>query len=475
MIYKQKMFFIISALIVFGFLSISVISYSVARNAALDNLIQTELPLAQDNIYSEVQRDLLSPKIVSSVMANDTFVKQWIADGEADVSEITKYLSNIAEKYHAFTSFLVVESSKNFYTPKGFMRTVGSDEPRDVWFYRVRQNPQKIELNIDPSEAEGDQLTIFINVPILNEANQFIGAIGLGLNIDLLKTRLEQYRKKYGRTVFLIDHLGNILLHENEQLRGENIHNLVGLNTIAKDLLNVAEGNYQYTASSQEVILQSRYIEDINLTLVLSANVDDITQSASKLLLINLSICLFITIIILFLLIKTLRFYQSKLENLAWTDDLTSINNRQAFKEYYEKLEHSKAPTPAYLLLIDVDDFKLINDQQGHMAGDSVLQQLALEMLAQLGDKDVLARWGGEEFMVLLNEANPEKAKQFAAALCQCVAASDALAKFAGSPVTLSIGVNSVDWQAGLYSNIDAVDKFLYEAKKAGKNCVYSG
>ena len=407
-------------------------------------------------------------------MANDTFVKQWITEGESDASEITKYLSNIAEKYHAFTSFLVVDRSGNFYTRKGFMRKVNPDEPRDIWFYRVRENPLKIELNIDPAEAEGDQLTIFINVPILDTNNQFVAAIGLGLNIDLLKTRLEDYRKKYGRTVFFIDHDGNILLHENEQLRGENIQNLPGFKNIAKDLLQVSEGKYRYTSNDNEVILQSRYIKEIDLTLVLSADVEDITQSASTLLFINLFICLFITIVILFLLIKTLRFYQSNLESLAWSDDLTGINNRQAFKVHYEKREKRKSATPAHLLLIDVDNFKLINDKQGHLAGDRVLKQLALEMLAHLGKKGVLARWGGEEFMMLLNEENPTKATAFAQRLCQSIAGSKMLTQYAGGAVTLSVGVKNIDWQAGLYSNIDGVDQFLYQAKTAGKNQVAS-
>ena len=189
---------IISTLIVIGFLAISLSSFYVSRSGSIDALVQTELPLTSDNIYTEIQRDLLTPQIVSSVMANDSFVRDWIKTGEKDQSAIKEYLTNIVKKYNAFTAFLVVEESRNFYVPQGFVRKVSEQEHRDKWYFRVRSHDKEVEVNIDPAEAHNDQLTIFINVRMLDNDSQFIAAIGLGLNMDLFKTRLNHYEEKYG-------------------------------------------------------------------------------------------------------------------------------------------------------------------------------------------------------------------------------------------------------------------------------------
>jgi len=86
--FKQRMLLSISLLIILGFSISAVSSFKVAQQQALTSLLQQEMPLTLDNVYSEVQNDLLKPQLVSSLMANDTFVHDWIRSGELDIAPI---------------------------------------------------------------------------------------------------------------------------------------------------------------------------------------------------------------------------------------------------------------------------------------------------------------------------------------------------------------------------------------------------
>ena len=90
-----------------GFLTNSISSYMAARSNMRRNITESTLPLTSDNVYSEIQRDLLSPIFISSLMANDTFLRDWALNGEHDTSLITKFLHEIKVQYSTVSSFFV--------------------------------------------------------------------------------------------------------------------------------------------------------------------------------------------------------------------------------------------------------------------------------------------------------------------------------------------------------------------------------
>ena len=93
--------------LVAGFVATSLASYLASRNAIEHGIADQTLPLTGDNIYSEIQKDMLRPVFISSLMAHDTFVRDWILAGEANPAQIVRYLAEVKKKYGAITSFLV--------------------------------------------------------------------------------------------------------------------------------------------------------------------------------------------------------------------------------------------------------------------------------------------------------------------------------------------------------------------------------
>lgn len=163
-----------------------------------------------------------------------------------------------------------------------------------------------------------------------------------------------------------------------------------------------------------------------------------------------------------------LRAALAELNRLARTDQLTGIANRRAFDRWLEQAcrQSSKDGTPLTLLLIDIDHFKLVNDRYGHGTGDRVLVDVAQRMQAMLSEGDFLARWGGEEFVVLC-QRDAAAGMLLGESLRQAVSHGDT----AGGQITISIGVAAYTPALDVKRWLQLADHALYAAKAAGRNC----
>ncbi len=167
--------------------------------------------------------------------------------------------------------------------------------------------------------------------------------------------------------------------------------------------------------------------------------------------------------------------YHEEVYQLATHDALTELYNRRHFVELVDKeiaraLRHGR---PLVMCIIDVDLFKPVNDQYGHIAGDGVLRQLAAVVRGFVRGEDIAARIGGEEFAVLLPEADVEAARAFADRLREEVAATPFV--LGGEPhrITISIGIAALQADRGERSALmKAADAALYRAKDEGRNRV---
>jgi diguanylate cyclase (GGDEF)-like protein len=158
---------------------------------------------------------------------------------------------------------------------------------------------------------------------------------------------------------------------------------------------------------------------------------------------------------------------------LAITDDLTRTFNRRHFMNLItQELERAKRYHHALSIIIfDIDDFKSVNDNHGHLCGDAVLRELSTTCQTILRQCDILARFGGEEFILLLPETNEASALKVATRLCQLVAIHVVEYKNAQIRVTISAGVTTFKSTTDTLDDLlNRADQALYLAKRLGKN-----
>ena len=166
-----------------------------------------------------------------------------------------------------------------------------------------------------------------------------------------------------------------------------------------------------------------------------------------------------------------LRNKSAEYEHIASTDPLTGLYNRYKFSELYVSSYKSmiQRHNDMSLVMLDIDYFKRVNDVYGHNAGDATLIQVSHAILRTLRNIDIVCRWGGEEFIILLPTANLSNATTLAEKLRAQIEKNDI--DIVGN-ITASFGVAQVKEGDDMESVIDRADKALYLAKHSGRNCV---
>ena len=167
---------------------------------------------------------------------------------------------------------------------------------------------------------------------------------------------------------------------------------------------------------------------------------------------------------------------KKELEELAVHDPLTGLANRRLLIEQFQReaIRQRRSGKSLSLLLLDLDHFKSINDRYGHLAGDTCLKRVSAVIESRLRGADVVARFGGEEFIVLLPDTDEQGALIAAENLCQAVA--DAEVVLPGAVVRLSVSIGVATAGPGEPLDFDPLmeiaDKAMYAAKKLGRNRV---
>lgn len=463
-------------LMVMGFLATSLSSYIIARNSLSDNIASQTLPLTSDNIYSEIQRDLIRPVLISSLMANDTFVRDWTLAGEADNSRIISYLNEIQQQYGTISAFFVSEETRQYYHPDGVLRTVSPTSEQDSWYFRVRDMREPYEVNVDTDTADTSRVNIFINYRVFDYNRNYIGATGVGLSVSAVTDLINTYQDRYNRSIYFVDRQGYVTLTGSSANKPtERLQNQPGIGEYATQILSSPSSSFSFPdENNQTSYINARLVPEFDWYLIVEQHGMEGQSELDSALVSNLGISAAIMLLVLVIAHFTLRAYQQKLEIMATTDRLTGTGNRHYLEASFdEKIRSLKAnPRGLSMLIIDIDYFKRVNDTHGHHAGDLVLQSVANCIRSQTRSTDLLCRWGGEEFALLLDDCDLEDALKRADDIREAVKSQSVA--FGKTPIhmTLSVGVTAYHNGETLEGLISRADTALYQAKENGRDQV---
>lgn len=454
---KTLQIFIISVLLI-GFMGTSVISYMVSRSSIRSQIINKQLPLTSDNVYSEVQNDILKPIFISSLMASDTFLRDWVIKGEKDPKEIERYLKEIKNKYGVFSSFFVSDATLNYYYPEGLLKKIKENEIRDLWYFRVKQMATDYEVNVDPDMANHDNLTIFINYKVFDYNKKYLGATGVGLKVDKVNNVISEYQKKYKSNIHFVDKNGKIRLSSNLP---------IGVEYDQKISANVS--SYSYEKNGENILANVRYIPEFKWYLVVEQSDTDDVKILSKTLILNLLITFLISSIIIVIITKKWMKYHNELQTLALTDKLSGVLNRQSFEvDSNILIEKSRNNTHFFtLMMFDIDNFKIVNDTYGHNKGDEVIKTIVTIAKDNFRKSDKIYRWGGDEFIVLFDGKSLDEAYDLVEIFRKDIENHVFLK---GLKVTISGGVAQYQKEENIDFILKKVDEYLYKSKLLGKN-----
>ncbi|PKO89255.1 MAG: GGDEF domain-containing protein [Betaproteobacteria bacterium HGW-Betaproteobacteria-10] len=471
---RHRLILLLSLLLSAAFFATTLLGYFVSKQAIRAAIIGQDLPLTSSNIYSEIQKDLVRPVLVSSTMAHDTFLRDWVLKGENNVSEMARFLEEVKVRHGAFSSFFVSEKTGNYYTSAGIAKKISPTEQRDAWYYRVRAMKEDYEINVDRDMINRDALTIFVNYRVFDFAGNYIGATGIGLTVDAVYQLINSYQQRFQRTIYFVDTAGREVLLGDASGARANLRQRPGLGAQMDQILKKSAGSYQFTDNGDNHILNVNYLSELKWYLFVEQNEDLALAGVRNTLYANLAISLLVTLIVIFLTYLTLNRYHAKIETMASTDKLTGLLNRHAFSILIDKLlaSYRRKPQAITMLLADIDHFKAINDRYGHRVGDEALVSIAASLKNALRDADFAVRWGGEEFLIVLQNCPLEEGQRIAEKLRQAIETTSPCPSEPAIKLTISIGVSQFNGHESPEQTINRADSALYTAKAEGRNRV---
>jgi diguanylate cyclase (GGDEF)-like protein len=472
---KYRVLVWISLLLTAGFLTTSIAAYMVSRDAVQRGITKQALPLASDSLYAEVQSLVMRPALIASAMAGNSFVRDWLTAGENDTDAIVRYLSGIRKQYGAVATFLVSDGSRNYYTPQGTLKTVQENDANDGWFFRMRDVKQQFLSEIDIDRANGNAVTIFINHRMEDANGAFLGVTGIGLRADSLTRVIDSHEKHAGRRIYFVDGQRKVVLAGTGAPDTHYaIDKLPGIGKVAGQLLHGGDKPQliEYENGGARVFVSARFIPELGWHLLVEQDAAIEVRPVQHAFAMILAIGAGVSLLVLVLILLTVNHYNKRLEVMAGTDSLTGLMNRQAFDIVFRQsmLDADRSGRPLSGILLDVDFFKHVNDVYGHLAGDEVLRMVARICKAMVRESDVVTRWGGEEFIVLLKDCPLEQAVAVAEKLRSEIDRHDFSKIVLDRHITISLGVAQHDVGEAASVFFQRADEALYKAKANGRN-----
>ncbi|CAI9401886.1 hypothetical protein ANOBCDAF_00792 [Pleomorphomonas sp. T1.2MG-36] len=466
---RMRMIPLIGAILAIGFLITNMVSYLVAVDTVRQSIVETELPLTGSNIYSEIQTDLVRPILVSSLMANDTFVQDWLHSGELDLGAITRYLKRIQSRYNTFTAFLVSRDTQAYYHFQSPPRHLKRDDPADNWFFRSIDAVAPYEVNVDINKQQNDALTVFINYRVVDHDGKMIGLAGVGLDFRTVRNVVARYREQFDRNIYFVNARGEIVVATDADTPvGASIRTSEGLDAIADRILREESGQYSFQRNGRTILLSHRLVPDLGWRVMVEQDEAAAMRPLWLGFLFNLAVGFVVIVVSLALISVAFGIYKKRVGDVAFRDVLTGLLNRSGFEaEFDARASSRRAPSgPFSLIMIDLDAFGAFNDRFGRAAGDAALGKVG-RIVADVASGDgVMARLDGDDF-VIIREGGPDAAVRFADSLVKIIGA-ETFGDSVLAQLTASVGVTPLSAGEERSSAIDRVDRALRKAKAAG-------
>lgn len=470
---RTKLITLVTLILLAGFAATNILNFEVSKGVLRTTILENELPLSSNNIYSAIQADLLRPIFISSMMAHDTFVQDWVLEDEMNADRMVRYLAQIRNQYQTFTSYFISAKTLRYYHYKGVSRTLSETNPEDRWFFAARDMHDPYVVNVDFNYQQSHNITIFINYRVVDGEGNFLGVTGVGLGLSSVSDLVKTYQEKFRRHVYFVDEAGLIRVHAEPDVAGKTtIFDIDGLKDIAKQVLAKDHGSYTYETQEGKILLTTRYIPELKWHLFIELPESEALKNMRAGFFRNLLIAPAVILITIFLIGYSINIFQRRLEELAITDKLTGLNNRQHFDSTLSQAvkRFGRDGRAFSLLMMDIDHFKSINDEMGHLAGDNAIRMAAKIIGENARESDLTCRWGGEEFVILAPECSAQDAHRLSDAIRDAIRDAALFPEHPERTVTMSIGIAEIRAGDTEVSLIGRADRAMYMAKSNGRD-----
>lgn len=456
-----------SILILFAVVVIAIVTlvhFSVSKIVAEQSRAQQQ---SISPALSLIVEQLLKPLHVSQTLAQAKELKDLMRADSIDEDAVFDSLKRL-EKEFSMEFFIASEISRRQYNSDGSSLDLKEGEVN--WYFKFRDADADAIADI----GKWEDTHFYIDLKIYDKNNKFLGFFGVGKSLSSFLTLFDNFKQKYAYDFIFVDQLKNITLSSDPELLAANstFQNLADLRwyqELSEDIQQRGSlNNLLVRRNNQDYLIAEVSIAPFDWTMYVLTPLQDRQTEISRTFIFSV-VSLLVVIFGLFMLIYNLLYYFKRdMQKKGDTDPLTKLANRRKVELIFSELIDKQ--TAVSVILIDIDNFKAVNDTHGHNAGDMVLRQVSAMLNREIREQDTLGRWGGEEFIVLLPATGPHEALSIAQQLKERMAALTVSTGSLSIQVTGSFGVTFTATPRSLIEVVSCADDALYQAKRDGRN-----
>ncbi|MGQ8365177.1 GGDEF domain-containing protein [Glaciecola sp. 1036] len=431
-------------------------------------------------VFALVENELLRPLHIAETLAEIELYKEFFIADEPDKEKLVALLDKFNSTF-GYEFYLAHDKSRKQYNSNG--QVFDLIEGQVIWYFALKD---QTDNDIQAVLGKREDVHLYIDVRQYDEQGNFIGFAGLGKSLSDFLLSFEKFRNEYGHEFIFVNNEKQIVLSSISEL--SPAHAITEDEVIGIKEINQVEWYDEFVNQAGDDVEPSVIVSSETGDLLISKlslqnlkwNIYILTPLNERQLEVNKSFALYVAIGILILFIaykvlyKLIDKYMDKVNRRINQDPLTLLANREYARTFFyrERRVHRQMS----VIVCDLDRFKNINDQYGHMAGDIVLKKVARTFESVVSKQGLVARWGGEEFAIILPDKDSTEAREVAEKCRLEIERLSIVHKETEITVTGSFGISaSRQYADNLEVLVERADRAMYKAKVEGRNTVISG
>lgn len=452
----------------------------VAGYLAISDLVGSQSQQQQQSvspIFGLIESELVEPLHIATTLDKVGVYSEYFNQQTPDEEVLVAQLKDYSERFD-LEFYVAHEKSRKQFNSDG--RVFDLIEGKVVWYFALK------EVNDFPVQAvlgKREDVHLYIDVRQYDSQGEFIGFIGIGKSLNDFIVSFEQFKSEYGHEFVFVNRRDEIVLSSDldllpispegprDTIGTKSISELSWYKNFAEATKDQVEPSAVVPSSKGDLLISQLRIESLNWSIYLITPLSERQQEVSKSFALYIGLGLLFLFLMYKLMHKAVDFYADKLSRKFNYDPLTSLANRRYADLFFAR--HRKLHRATAVIMIDLDHFKQVNDNYGHNTGDLVLQSVADLLVKTVRAKDLVVRWGGEEFVIILPNIEMEAAREIGEQCRKHIEENKVSVANSFINTTASIGISySRNLGDNLTLMVEWADRAMYQAKQEGKNKV---
>lgn len=463
---------------IFGLLLLNIIC--VAGYFAIGDLVSSQSQHHQQSvspIFGLIESELVEPLHIATTLDKIGVYSEYFMQDEPNKHDLVAQLKDYSERLD-LAFYVAHEKSRKQYNSDG--RVFDLIEGEVIWYFALKDETQN---RVQAVLGKREDVHLYIDVRQYDAEGEFIGFVGLGKSLDDFIASFEKFKNDYGHEFIFVNNRNEIVLSSRQDLLPasvnlsdetiviKNISSLPWYSNFAKETQGQIEPSLVVPSASGDLLVSQLRIESLNWSIYLLTPLNERQQEVNKSFAFYIVLGLLTLFIFYKLVFSTVDYYADKISRKLNYDPLTKLSNRRYAYLFFTR--QRKLHRTAATFMLNVDNYKHVNDSCGNSAANLVLQEVAKLLLEGVRERDLVVRWGGHRFVVLLLNIEQKDALELAEKCRRVIHQKQISVGDAFVPIKTSVGFTySRDLADNLALMIETAQQSMYHAKREGKNRV---